>query len=47
MRIKVNHLSLGLFPETVIVCREKEEKYFRQVAELLENTHSVKTEVIV
>lgn len=47
MRIKVNHLSLGLFPETVIVCREKEEKYFRQVAGLLENTHSVKTEVFV
>ncbi len=47
MRIKIHHLSLGLFPETVIVCREKEEKYFRQVAELLENSHSVKTEVFV
>ncbi len=47
MRIKINHLNIGMFYEAYLVCTSEHEDYFRAVAKELEAKHAARTGVFV
>lgn len=47
MRIKTDHLNLGIFHEAYFVCSSENERYFSAVRDVLQREYAVKTGIFV